>query len=213
MGRAKQAGVAGGLLGLSAAAIYVISHVFAVEGGYVNDRNDPGGATNHGVTETVARNHGYRGNMRNLPKEFANEIYYKSYIEKPNFDLVIEKRLDLGLEIVDTGVNAGPARASRWFQESINLFNRRQKDYPDIKVDGQIGPATMRAYGRLERRRGKMTACQLVMRAMDSKQAAHYMRLGRNNSKFETFQVGWFRTRIRNTDCMTQKELRDAVKN
>ena len=60
---------------LGALVAAVAAGVIAVEGGYVNDPNDAGGATNHGVTEQVAREHGYAGAMQSLPKGMAQEIY------------------------------------------------------------------------------------------------------------------------------------------
>lgn len=198
----KKTGLAALLAAFGAAGAFVLSSIGDVEGGYVNHPSDPGGATNHGITERVARANGYRGHMRNLPKELANEIYFKQYVTKPNFDDVMGQRLEVGYEMIDTGVNAGQSRAAKWFQRSVNLFNRRGLDYPDLVVDGQIGPASLSAYKALERKRGKLVACQLVLRAMDTMQGAHYIRLAERSQKFEDFQVGWFRTRIRNISCV-----------
>ena len=52
----------------------IIDHVLDVEGGYVNDPDDPGGATNHGITEREARAYGYEGAMRDLPRRTAREM-------------------------------------------------------------------------------------------------------------------------------------------
>ncbi len=51
------------------------------EGGYVNHPADRGGATCWGITETVARAHGYRGAMRKLPRDKAAEIYRRLAIQ------------------------------------------------------------------------------------------------------------------------------------
>src|SRR5690349_1456205 len=45
------------------------------EGGYVNHPADKGGPTCFGITEAVARAHGYRGAMRDLPRDEAVGIY------------------------------------------------------------------------------------------------------------------------------------------
>lgn len=46
------------------------------EGGFVVD---DGGATNHGITEAVARAHGYPGPMESLPESVAQNIAQEAY--------------------------------------------------------------------------------------------------------------------------------------
>jgi lysozyme family protein len=46
----------------------LIDEVIGREGGYSNHPADRGGATRWGVTEAVARAHGYRGDMRSFPR-------------------------------------------------------------------------------------------------------------------------------------------------
>ena len=61
----KQAGAAT----IIALVFAILTATFANEGGYVDHRDDPGGATNHGITEAVARGKGYTGSMRALKRE------------------------------------------------------------------------------------------------------------------------------------------------
>lgn len=199
---------AGGLLGMMS---ILIAGVIAVEGGYVNDKNDPGGETNLGVTKNVARANGYTGDMKKLTKLTASAIYQNQYILKPGYGPIVESNFYTAEEMVDTGVNAGPGRASLWFQESLNHLNRQQKDYRDVAEDGDVGPASIAAFDALQRKRGKKLACELMVKLMDAKQANHYMRLAGKNSKFETFMPGWIRTRLWNVDikkCGTIPELK-----
>ena len=60
------------------------------EGGYVNHPADKGGPTCFGITEAVARAHGYAGAMRNLPRSEAAAIYRRLYWLRPRFDQVAE---------------------------------------------------------------------------------------------------------------------------
>jgi lysozyme family protein len=53
------------------------------EGRYVNHPDDRGGATCYGITESVARAHGYAGGMRNLPRAEAAAIYRRLYWIRP----------------------------------------------------------------------------------------------------------------------------------
>lgn len=169
--------------------------MFAIEGGYVNDPNDSGGATNHGITEQVARQHGYTGPMQSLPKGMAQDIYIRSYIEQPA-DRVghVARR---GHQAGGRGVNAGPGRAARWFQQSLNDLSRAGRDYPPIKVDGAIGRDTLSAYAALEKRRGRVKACELTLKLLDGYQTAHYAQLAQGAAN-ASFIVGWVDTRVQN---------------
>ena len=185
--------------GLGALVIATVASVFALEGGYVNDPNDAGGETNHGITEQVARNYGYLGSMRDLPKGIAQDIYIRNYIEQPKFDRVLALSPAVGTKLVDAGVNAGPGRASIWFQQSLNDLSRGGRDYPIIGVDGAIGSQTLNAYKALEKHGGRTKACELTLKALDSYQSQHYLRLAQGKAN-SSFIVGWLDNRINNVE-------------
>lgn len=189
---------------LSAAVLAIVAGVFAVEGSYVNNPADSGGETNHGVTVQVARDAGYTGPMRELPKETAQQIYAKGYVEGPNFHRVIAMSPAVGAKLVDAGVNAGTARSARWFQQALNHLSRGGADYPLIVADGQIGGQTLSAYQALERKRGRVKACELTLKLLDAQQGAHYMSLNK-----PTFIVGWVDNRLGN---VPQARCADSVK-
>ena len=128
---------------LGALVVAVVAGVFAIEGGYVNDPNDAGGATNHGVTEQVAREHGYAGAMQSLPKGMAQEIYIATYIKAPKFDRVLALSPAVGTKLVDMGVNAGPGRATRWFQQSLNDLSRGGRDFDAVVWMAQSAPVRL----------------------------------------------------------------------
>ena len=182
---------------LGAAVLAIVAGVFAVEGGYVNDPNDSGGATNHGITEQVAREHGYTGPMQSLPKGMAQDIYIATYIKAPKFDRVLALSPAVGTKLVDMGVNAGPGRATRWFQQSLNDLSRGGRDFDAVGVDGAIGPGTLGAYQALERKRGRVKACELTLKLLDGYQTAHYTRLAQGHAN-ASFLVGWLDHRIGN---------------
>lgn len=175
----------------------IINGVIEIEGGYVDHPSDPGGATKHGITEKVARANGYLGHMRDLPRSTAYAIYHTRYVVGPNFDDVAAIDPKVAEELIDTGVNAGTDRAAKWYQEALNGLNERGKAYPDIKVDGDIGPGTIAAHKAFRARRGK-AATAIMLRALDAYQGYHYLTLARDNSKFEDFLNGWLLNRIGN---------------
>ena len=182
---------------IGALIIAVVGGVVATEGGYVNDPNDAGGATNHGITEQVAREHGYTGPMQSLPKGMAQDIYIATYIKAPKFDRVLALSPAVGTKLVDIGVNAGPGRATRWFQQSLNDLSRGGRDFGAVGVDGAIGPGTLGAYQALERKRGRAKACELTLKLLDGYQTAHYTRLAQGHAN-ASFLVGWLDHRIGN---------------
>lgn len=171
-----------------------IEHVLTVEGGYVDHPDDPGGATNFGITAAVARANGYDGPMRALPRELAFQIYYNRYVVEPRFDDIVSLSAPIAAELIDSGVNAGVQRAAEWLQAALNVANRKGADWPDIAVDGRIGPATLNALRAFLRRRDAV----LMVRLLDAYQARHYLALAERNAKFESFIAGWFSTRIGN---------------
>lgn len=85
----------------------LIDTVIGREGGYSNHPADRGGATRWGITEAVARAHGYRGDMRGFPREEAVGIYQRVYWTRPGFDRIAPLAPDIAAELFDTGVNMG----------------------------------------------------------------------------------------------------------
>lgn len=180
--------------GLASAVLVILGSVFALEKGYVNHPSDPGGETNHGITVGVAKSHGYQGPMISLPKEMAADIYYSDYIAKPGYLPLIKLSPALGEEVVDSGVNAGPSRSSLWFQKSLNALNRGGRDYASVAEDGKLGPASLAAYQSLVRVRGRVDACKMMIKLMDSHQIQHYLSL----KSMSMFTPGWINHRIGN---------------
>ena len=101
------------------------------EGDFSDHQDDPGGKTRYGITEAVARQAGYQGDMRALPLEMAQQIYQKSYWQTIRAD-----DLPPGIRYVmfDSAVNSGPHTATRWLQQALG-----------VPADGVIGPRTLAA--------------------------------------------------------------------
>ena len=165
------------------------------EGGYVDDKNDSGGKTNWGVTEKVARKQGYTGHMRDLPKSTATQIAKKEYWDVMLLDDIAILSESVALELFDTGFNAGTSRAGKFLQRSLSALNRRQKDYPDVVVDGKIGSKTISALKAFLDKRGKAGET-VMLRALNSMQGAFCVELAERREKDESFVFGWFSHRV-----------------
>jgi lysozyme family protein len=167
----------------------IIDSIIAVEQGYVDHPDDSGGPTNHGITQAVARANGYAGDMRDMPESLAREIYRKRYIVRPKFDRVAEVDAQIGMELIDTGVNMGPAKAAMFFQRALNVFNAKGSRYADLFPDGEIGPVTIEAFKAYLRWRGA-DGRKVMLRALNSLQGAFYIELAEARPKDEAFVFG-----------------------
>lgn len=171
------------------------------EGGFVNHPSDRGGATKFGITEAVARANGYRGAMRDLPRDEAAAIYRRLYWLRPRFDQVARRSDAVAAELFDTGVNMGPAVATTFLQRALSALNRERKDYPDLVPDGRIGPATLAALDRFLELRGPSTSPgsngeSVLLKALDALQGERYLRLAERRPANEAFLYGWLANRL-----------------
>lgn len=169
---------------------YLLEYIFAVEGGYFNHPNDPGGETMYGIIKTEARAWGYNGAMRDLPKEVATEIYLKKYWK----NMQLEKITDFkkALCIFDFVVNSG-TRGIKVAQATVNKVlaassklkttRERYKDLKTLVVDGKIGPSTISAINTIDYQEFK--AVYFFM------QEDTYEDLMRANTKLRSFDEGW----------------------
>lgn len=122
----------------------IAEEIVAREGGFVNDPDDPGGATNHGVTIHTLRRLGIDVNrdtridvadVRALTRKQAVEIYLRHYYEGPGIAALPEA---LQASVFDMYVNAGG--------NAVKILQRLLTDmgFP-CDPDGEIGPQTIRA--------------------------------------------------------------------
>ena len=119
-----------------------IRAVFHHEGGYVQDSDDPGGATNMGIThKTLASwrkvSFVIPEEVQALTKEEAGRIYKSKYWDKMRLDEFSSQAL--AETVMDFGVNAGTRASIKLLQEAVNWVQRGDT----LTVDGAIGPNTM----------------------------------------------------------------------
>jgi lysozyme family protein len=164
------------------------------EGGYVDDSEDSGGETNHGITKEVAREQGYDGPMRELTPQRAERIAKREYWDVMLLDEIASVSTVIASEMFDTGFNTGPVRAVGFLQRSLNALNRQEKDYDDMLVDGKMGPRTLAALTVFCARR--RFGVKVLNRALNGLQLEFYMSLTERRQKDERFLYGWILNRV-----------------
>lgn len=149
--------------------------ILASEGGYVDHPEDPGGATNMGIT--IGRLSAWRGRkvskkeVKSLTREEALEIYKACY-----WDAVRGDDLPLGLDyaVFDYGVNSGPAKAVKDLQRELGFTGKN--------VDGIMGPVTLAAVRQVK------DIPDLILRLCERRWA-----FVQGLKHFKTFGRGWRR--------------------
>lgn len=156
---------------------FALSLVLKHEGGHVNDKRDPGGETNLGISD---RRDGRIDGMADidgdrvpdvaiakLTKVDAAVIYRRDYWDACNCD---QLPAPVAVFLFDTAVNCGNRAAVRMLQRALG-----------VKDDGVIGPVTIA--------KCKEKSPQAVAHWMADQRLAHYRAL----ATFATYGKGWTR--------------------
>ena len=173
----------------------LIDELIGREGGFVNHPADRGGPTRYGITEAVARAHGYSGAMAMLPRDEAAAIYRRLYWLPPGFDQIATRAPAVAAELFDTGANMGPAVAVTFLQRALTALNRNGRDYPDLVPDGRVGPRTLAALDGFLEARGRRSGQTVLLRALEALQGERYLRLAERRPANEAFLYGWLANR------------------
>lgn len=131
----------------------IAKEIVGREGGFVNDPDDPGGATNYGVTIHTMR--ALRmdldrdgdvdvADVRGLTRSDAVDIFIRHYFKKPCIHLLPEP---LQATVFDMQVNAG--------SNAVRILQRLLAEFQEpVSVDGAIGPKTAAAVERAYEKAG-----------------------------------------------------------
>lgn len=138
---------------------YVLKH----EGGLVNDKADPGGLTNRGITE---RDYPHL-DIVNLTEAETIDIYRKDYW-RPVYDEMTDK--DAACKIFDMAVNMGHRQAHRLLQRAVG-----------VRDDGVFGNETLKAANE----------CPDLVQALCTQQAEFYHKLVIKRPVMLKFLRGW----------------------
>lgn len=154
--------------------------IHPIEGGYVDDPSDPGGATQYGISLRYLRGKGAAGDIdgdgdidaadvRALTRTQAEQFFIEDCWHPCRCD---EMPAQIAIAVFDHAVNAGTGSAIRLIQEMLRL-----------KVDGIVGPKTLRAIEHADA--GELLAYYLARRAR------YYRDIVAANSSLVRFLDGW----------------------
>lgn len=150
----------------------MFKYILMVEGGYSNNANDKGGATNYGITKDLALKCGY--NVANITKEQAKEIYYKKYYLKNKLDKVHSNKI--ALSILDWNINSG-VWAIKKAQLTLNNLGYM------IRIDGIIGQKTIDGLNSVD--------VNAFLNEYHRIQELFYKAIVKNNPPQKVFLNGW----------------------
>lgn len=135
------------------------------EGGYSDHPSDPGGRTMWGVTERVARAHGFTGDIRTLTRDEAKRIYRVDYWGPVRAE---ELPQEVRYDVFDGAVNSGVKQSVKWLQRAAGVAD-----------DGIIGPKTLAAVHA-------MTPDRVAKRYN-----GHRLRFMKDSKNWKVFSGGW----------------------
>lgn len=164
------------------------------EGGYSNRASDKGGATKYGITEKVARQNGYKGDMRYLPENKAKEIYYKQYWLQSKADKVSLISFNIAFILFDFSVNSGVKNAVKKLQTAINKIIKNINNKTELKVDGIIGPKTLSEIKYLDE--------NILFLAYTTEILKYYTSLKNEKTGFKANGAGWINRVANNIDFL-----------
>lgn len=172
----------------------IAREVVAREGGFVNDPDDPGGATKHGVTLATLKRLGIDltgdgrtdlADVKALTRDRAVQIFVEHYFTRPRLADLPEA---LQPSTFDMYVNAG-ANAVSILQRLLNDMDA------DLEVDGALGPRTIAAAHQ-----AAATNADLLADAYGIARRTYYYRLADNRPASRKFvrtrdggKGGWIR--------------------
>jgi lysozyme family protein len=154
-----------------------VPHILKVEGGYVNDADDPGGETKYGISKAAWPN----VDIASLTKDQAIEIYRKEYWV-PTAGRIEDLSPEIALVIFDWAVNSGRKLAVMKLQEALH-----------VTQDGDIGPKTRAALAGAANK-------QLLVTNLLAARAMFYTQL----KTWAKFGLGWMRRLFTLTVCVSQ---------
>ncbi len=168
-----------------------IPHILEHEGGFVNHKNDPGGATNYGVSLRYLTKRGdllgdFDGDghvdiddILAMTKEDARGVYRAGFWDPNKLDQV--KSQLVATKIFDMCVNMGSKQAWKIAQRAAGSLGKPLID------DGIVGPNTLKVINSLDH-----FDYDLVIKIREL-QKSFYTGIMKRKPKLQSFALGWYR--------------------
>ena len=144
-------------------------------------------ATRYGITDEVASEYGYKGEIKNLPLELIKEIYKHKYWDALRLDEILSN--SVCKELFDSAINVGVSRAGKWLQIALNVFNAGGKRWEDLYVDGVVGEKTIKIVNEAT---SISRWNDLIAKGLEYWQGQYYMELLIAQETHDRFIVSWF---------------------
>lgn len=171
--------------------------LYELEGLEADIKGDPGGETYRGIArnyhsdwlgwviwDEVRAGKRDEGQARTELEHLATEFYRERYWSPLRAELVPSDAI--GIELLEQAVHTNQGRAIEHLQEALNKCNDDGKKWPEVSVDGSIGPKTLAsikiACSRTEWR-------ESVLKDMNILQAIYL----RSRPGRENVYMGWLR--------------------
>lgn len=170
------------------------------EGGYGDDPDDRGGETYKGISRRYHPDWPGWGMIDQLKGEpsFPSSLYHHEELRAQVAEFYREEfwnRIwaeqipdqDIADELFDTSVNLGVKRAVEFLQKGLNILNRNERLYDDIKEDGKFGHNTLtalKAYLNADDASYLLKVCNIL-------QGMHYIEFMKASPTQEKYARGW----------------------
>ena len=168
----------------------IFEYILSVEGGYSNDKADKGGKTKYGIIEVEARKYGYQGDMKNLTKEIAEDIYKNKYYLSNNLDKIKDKRV--ALSIADWTINSG-TWGTKKAQQAVNILKGEI-----LAVDGVLGEKSIEAINSIRP--------EMFLNQYHVLQRRFYQAIVDHNASQKVFLKGWLNRVVRKEEYIKEME-------
>lgn len=169
------------------------------EGGYANNVKDRGGETYKGIARKFWQS--WQG-WKLIDQHKAQTKSFESLLEqdaelqsnvlafyKANFwnalSLDQVQNQPIANELFDTSVNMSVVTGATFAQRSLNVLNRCGKLYPDVLVDGQLGPKTIQVINA-------HPDPKQLLKVLNVLQGAKYVAICEADPSQEIFMNSWF---------------------